>query len=81
MDDELRIGVAAEFVEVHSNALAVCIDAEGQDAIERKEEQIGKGKNQSEQGRHCDQLGQELTTCGGEAACGNEPPEAAGGVD
>jgi len=81
VDYEFGVGAAAEFVEVHADAFAVGIDAEGDDAVEEPEEEIDEGQDESEEGGDSDELGEELAGRGGEDARGEESPEAGGGVD
>ncbi len=38
MNHEFRVGAATEFVEIHADALAVGVDAEGDEAVENPEE-------------------------------------------
>ena len=81
MDDEFRVGAAAEFVQVHADALAVGVDAEGDDAVEQPEEQVDERQEKAEQRGDADELGDELACLRGEEARGEESPEAADGVN
>ena len=79
MDYEFGIGSAAQFVQVHADALAVRIDAEGNDAIEEPEEQIDQRQDKAEQGGDADELGDELAgqRCESPAASNPQKPLAA----
>ena len=81
VNDELGISAAAEFVEVHADALSVDVDAEWDDAIEHFEEQIDERQEQAQDGCNANQLCDELAWLRREEACGDESNERAGGVD
>jgi hypothetical protein len=81
VNDELRIGAAAQFVQVHADALAVGVHAEGNDAVEQPEEQVDQRQHQAEQRGDADQLGHELAGLRREDAGGEQSPQAADGVD
>jgi hypothetical protein len=80
MNDELRIGAAAKFMQVHADALSVGVDAEGNDAVEDFEEQIDEREEQAQDGCDANQLRNELAWLRSEEACGDESNERAGGV-
>ena len=81
MDYEFGVGSAAQFVEVHADALAVGIDAEGDDAVEQPEEQIDEGQKEAEEGGDADELGDELAGLRREDSRGEESPKSAGGMN
>ena len=81
VNDKFRISPAAQFVEVHADALAVGVDAEGDYAVEEPEEQIDERQDQAKEGCNAYQLGDELACLTGEEARGNESPKAADGVN
>src|SRR5208283_1517868 len=58
VDYKLRVGAAAQLVQVHADALAVWVDAEGRHAVEQPEEQIDERQHQAQQGGNTHQLGQ-----------------------
>ena len=80
MDYEFRIGSAAEFVQIHADALAVSIHAESDDAIEQPEEQIDERQNHTKQGSDADELGEKLSRASSEDAGGCQSPKAGNGV-
>jgi hypothetical protein len=77
MDDEFGVGAAAQFMQIHADALTVCVDTEGHKAIEGYQEQVGYGQDQAEQSCDANELGKELSFSWSEAACRDESPEAA----
>jgi hypothetical protein len=81
VNDEFWVGATAELVQVHADALAVSVYAEGYPAIENPEKQIDERQDEAEERGHAHKLGNELTWLSSEDARGNETPEAADGVD
>lgn len=47
MDDKFRIGASAQFVEVHADALAVGFDAERDQPVQQREEQVNQRQEKS----------------------------------
>ena len=77
MNDELGVGAAAEFVEVHADALAVRVDAEWDDAVEHAEKQIDERQEQAQDRSNPNELGNELTRLRSEEARGDESDKCA----
>ncbi len=71
MNNELGISSAAQLVQVHADALALGVHAEGNDAVEQREEQVDQRQHQAQQRGDADQLGEELTRLRCEKARGN----------
>jgi len=76
VDDELRVGSAAEFVEVHAEAFAFALRTEGHDFVEQAEDEVNDGDEHPEQGGDADQLGEDLS---GAVSLGRESPHEADG--
>ena len=81
MKHEFRVGSAAEFVNVHPEALAVCLRTEGNNAIENPEEQVDHRQDEAEQRGDSEQLGKELAALGSEQARGCKTPESGRGMN
>lgn len=81
MNDEFGVGAAAEFVKIHANALAIDVDAEGNNAVEKEEEQVYAGEDKAEQSCDADELGEKLARLRGEDADSEKTEQAAYGVN
>src|SRR5580658_7778888 len=76
VDHELGLGAAAELVQIHADAFAIVVGAEGDYAVEGPEDQADEREHQAEQGGDANQLGNELAGLRSEGASGDESPEA-----
>jgi len=76
MNYEFRISAAAEFMEIHADAFAIGVDAQGQHAVEEPKEQIEQGQDEPKQSGDADQLRHQLAGARGKCASGEESPEA-----
>ena len=61
MNDEFGIGSAAKLVQVHADALAVRIDAERNEVIEKGKEEIDEREDDADEGCNADELRHELS--------------------
>ena len=81
VNHKLRISPAAQFVQVHADALAVGVYPEGNHAVEQPEEQVDQRQHQAEQRGDAHQLGQQLPCLWGEDARGQQSPQPADSVN
>src|ERR1035438_2046885 len=81
VDYEVGISAASQLVQVHADALAVRVHAEGMHTVEQPEKQVDQRQNKAEQSGDAHQLSHQLTGLIGEDADSEQSPKASRGVN
>jgi hypothetical protein len=76
VDHELRVCAAAQFVQVHANAFAVCVHTERNESIQRKKGDGKRRKKNAEQCGNAYELRQELPMLRREDSSGRQAPQS-----